>query len=146
MIISKGKSGSIITHFDKATDTRTLALTNTTDTLLLSVDYLISEDFSADQIFFCSHAINAHNTLSVKILDLSERNVWKSDTMLIIPSCTKVDICKTNQTYLMPDRSTSTRTYIQTDLHNAKTFNDLKGYAILRNMKIVSLNKVQYGR
>jgi hypothetical protein len=76
-----------------------------------------------------------------KELNLSERGVWTSDSLIIFPTYTKLVNLKTNQVEIRPTKASTSRVSIQTELNNAKTFNDMKGYALFRNMKIEPLHK-----
>lgn len=140
MVICKGESGSVYTLKDLALDIRDYAFTNTTDTLVFSTDYFISKDFSAEKLTLAVQEIYTNKTKYEKKLNLNERDVWHSDTLLIIPSHTKIVNLKTKQTEIRHTKTTPSRVFIQTELHNAKTFNDMKGYALFRNMKIVPLH------
>ncbi|MBQ0156548.1 MAG: O-antigen ligase family protein [Bacteroidales bacterium] len=144
MIICKGETGTIHTQKDYALDIRNYAYTNTLDTLVVSFDYYISQDFGANNININAHLKFPNSLISYKAFDLNERNVWKSDSLIIMPSCTKVVSLKNNQVEKRRTINTPCLVSVQTKLNDAKTFNNLKGYALLRNMKIQPLNK-QYG-
>ena len=141
MIIYKGESGSVYTLKDLALDMRDYAFTNTTDTLVFSTDYFISEDFSAEKILMIAQHNYSYKKVSEKALDLTKRNSWASDTLIINPTYTKIVNCKTNQIEIRHTKATTNRVLIQTELHNAKTFSDLRGYALFKNMKIEPLHK-----
>lgn len=141
MIICKGESGTVYTLKDLALDIRDYAYTNTTDTLIFSTDYFISEDFSAEKISMIARQLSTNKTNCEKALDLDDRNVWKSDSLIIVPAHTEIINLKTNQIEIRHTKTTPSRVFIQTELHNAKTFNDMKGYALFRNMKIETLYK-----
>lgn len=74
-------------------------------------------------------------------MNLSERGVWTSDSLIIIPTYTKLVNLKNNQIEIRPTKASINKVSIQTELSNAKTFNDMKGYALFRNMKIEPLHK-----
>ena len=141
MIICKEESGTVYTLKDLALDIRDYAYTNTTDTLIFSTDYFISEDFSAEKISMIAQQLSTNKTNCEKALDLDDRNVWKSDSLIIVPAHTEIINLKTNQIEIRHTKTTPSRVFIQTELHNAKTFNDMKGYALFRNMKIETLYK-----
>ena len=141
MIIWKGESGYIYTHKDFALDIRDYAYTNTTDTLVFSTDYFISNDFSADKIILTAQQVYSNRILSEKALDINNRNRWASDTLIITPTYTKIINSKTNQIEIRPTKTTASRILLQTEINNAKTFNNLNGYALFRNMKIEPLHK-----
>lgn len=141
MIICKGESGTIYTLKDLALDIRDYAYTNTTDTLVFSTDYFISNDFSAEKISLVAQQFFTNKMKCEKRLNLSERGVWTSDSLIIIPTYTKLVNLKNNQIEIRPTKASTSRVSIQTELNNAKTFNDMKGYALFRNMKIEPLHK-----
>lgn len=145
MIICKGENGTTYTQNDCVLDIRYYAYTNTLDTFVISYDYLISEDFGANNMNLFVHHKFSNSLITDKAFDLNERNVWKSDTLTIIPSCTKVVNLKNNQVEKRRTVNTPCLVTLQTRLNGAKTFNNLKGYALFRNMKIQPLNKQQYG-
>lgn len=140
MIIYKGESGSVYTLKDLALDIRDYSYTNTTDTLVFSTDYFISKDFSAEKLSIVAQEIFTNKTKYEKVLNLNKRDVWYSDTLMIIPSHTKIVNLKTSQIEIRHTKETPNRVFIQTELHNAKTFNDMRGYALFRNMKIEPLH------
>lgn len=146
MVICKGESGSVYTLKDLALDIRDYAFTNTTDTLVFSTDYFISKDFSAEKLSMAAQEIFTNKTKYEKILNLNERDVWHSDTLMIIPSHTRIVNLKTNQIEIRHTKATSNRVFIQTELHNAKTFNNMRGYALFRNMKIEPLHTKNHDR
>ncbi len=141
MIISKGESGYCTTLKDKVLEIRYFAFTNTTDTLLFTTDYYISDDFGANNLSVIARHLEGNSRFASMDLDLKERNIWKSDSLIIIPAATRSINLKTNQLDIVPSKYTSSKIEIQTCLHNAKTFSDLKGYALFRNMKIEPLYK-----
>ncbi len=141
MIICKGESGTVYTLIDLALDIRDYAYTNTTDTLVFSADYFISDDFSAEKISIIARHLFTSKTNCEKSLNLDERNVWRSDSLIFIPAHTKIVNLKTNQIEIRHTKETPSRVFIQTELKNAKTFNDMKGFALFRNMKIEPLYK-----
>ena len=141
MIICKGESGTIYTFKDLAMDIRDYAYTNTTDTLVFSTDYFISNDFSAEGIIVVAQQLFTNKIICEKTLNLNERNIWKSDSLIIIPSNTRIVNLKTKQIEVRPTKGTSNKVLLETKLNNAKTFNDMKGYALFRNMKIEPLHK-----
>lgn len=141
MIICKGESGTIYTFKDLAMDIRDYAYTNTTDTLIFSTDYFISNDFSAEGIIVVAQQLFTNKIICEKTLNLNERNIWKSDSLIIIPSNTRIVNLKTKQIEVRPTKGTSNKVLLETKLNNAKTFNDMKGYALFRNMKIEPLQK-----
>ncbi|MCQ2190531.1 MAG: O-antigen ligase family protein [Paludibacteraceae bacterium] len=140
MIICKGESGSVHTHKDMAMEIRDYAFTNSIDTLVLSMDYYISEDFSANNMSICVR--NRYNsTLMTDNFDLNEKNVWKPISIIIVPSYTKIENLKNNQVEIRRSINTPCIVSLNTYLHNAKTFYNLNGYALFRNMEIKPLNK-----
>lgn len=140
MIICKGESGSVFTLKDMAMELREYAYTNTLDTLVLSMDYYISEDFSANSMSIC--VSNLYNKILItENFDLNERNVWKPVSITIVPSYTKVENLKNNQVEIRHSNNTPCIISFRTYLHNAKTFYNLNGYALFRNMEIKPLNK-----
>lgn len=141
MIICKGESGTIHTLKDFALDIRDYAYINTTDTLIFTTDYFISKDFSAEKIVMAVQQLFTSRIYGEKELDLNERDVWKSDSLIIVPAQTKVVHLKTNQIEIRPAKATSSKLFLQAKLNNAKTFNDMSGYALFRNMKIEPLHK-----
>lgn len=141
MIICKGESGTVYTLKDLALDIRDYAYTNTTDTLIFSTDYFISEDFSAEKISMIAQQLSTNKTNCEKALDLDDRNVWKSDSLIIVPAHTEIINLKTNQIEIRHTKATPNRVFLQTELKNEKTFNDMRGYALFRNMKIETLYK-----
>ena len=141
MIICKGESGTIHTLKDFALDIRDYAYTNTTDTLIFTTDYFISKDFSVEKITIAVQQLLTNKINCEKEIDLNERDVWKSDSLIITPAQTKVVNLKTNQIEIRPAKTTPSKLFLQAKLNNAKTFNDMRGYALFRNMKIEPLHK-----
>lgn len=140
MIICKGESGTVHTLKDFALDIRDYAYTNSTDTLIFTTDYFISNDFSVEKMTMAVQQLLTSKIRCEKDFDLNERDVWKSDSLIIIPAKTTVLHLKTNQTETRPTKATPSRLFIQAKLNNAKTFNDMRGYALFRNMKIEPLH------
>jgi hypothetical protein len=85
--------------------------------------------------------LSTNKTNCEKALDLDDRNVWKSDSLIIVPAHTEIINLKTNQIEIRHTKATPNRVFLQTELKNEKTFNNMRGYALFRNMKIETLYK-----
>ena len=101
----------------------------------------MDKDFNAEKIVMAVQQLFTSRIYGEKELDLNERDVWKSDSLIIVPAQTKVVHLKTNQIEIRPAKATSSKLFLQVKLNNAKTFNDMSGYALFRNMKIEPLHK-----
>lgn len=127
LIFSGGKNEFINEHYDKLIDKRFISLIKTSDTLVCSFEYYVSDDYNGDNINITTEYSNA-----IVNINLNKRNKWESEQLIIPPIVNYISTSYDGQKSIIYNEKERKVMFNATYMRNC----GIKGYTLLRNLKI----------